>query len=103
MPPLPAHRSHGTGSCFRPEYSAAPTAAVTAPPTMTSCGGGEVAHGQAVLMSARPTHTWRAGLQSPQCHERQLCSAHLERGWVCGCQHQQRVHCVRSHAVALAR
>eukprot|EP00879_Flechtneria_rotunda_P028289 GHRR01030388.1.p2 GENE.GHRR01030388.1~~GHRR01030388.1.p2 ORF type:complete len:115 (-),score=18.02 GHRR01030388.1:236-580(-) len=36
IPPLPAHRSQGTGSLFNPLNNAAPTAAVIAPPTMTS-------------------------------------------------------------------
>lgn len=85
MPPFPAHKSHGSGSFFRPLYSAAPTAAVTAPPTMTSCTHvaphqsepkGQRFHGKELLSAQR---------QAYQCHqvERPCCSLPLPHAPSC--------------------
>ena len=112
MPPVPLHRSHGSGSFRSPLNSAAPTAAVTAPPTMTSCarpgqlggsgagvgqgggGGGarrQGATGGAVVRFAGVARTGRAGAALPvtaACPR----TPHLQGRGVCARQGEQRVH-----------
>jgi hypothetical protein len=56
IPPVPWHKLHGTGSFFRAEYAATPTAAATEPPTMMSCKAAKARFGVQPLATSTRKH-----------------------------------------------